>query len=87
MQPGVIIRFLGSCNGNFYIWNPSIQDYKFLPNPEISPHCSRYAYGIGFYSLSNDYNIVVVIYLQFLLLDSVNCISSEHLKRFKKFFC
>jgi hypothetical protein len=29
----------------------------------ISPHCSKYAYGFGFDSSNNDYNIVVVAYL------------------------
>ncbi|XP_062015392.1 F-box protein CPR1-like [Rosa rugosa] len=71
-QPGGRpIRILCSCNGlilatlqdqenNMYIWNPSTQFFKNLPDPAdlpSKPQCLVY-YGFGYLSATDDYKII-----------------------------
>jgi hypothetical protein len=44
---------------NFYIWNPSTGDHRILRDLRISPLASKYGYGFGYNSSTNDCNLLV----------------------------
>ena len=62
---------IGSCHGlvciafdnyggqDIVIWNPSTGDYRKLPNLDISSGDTRYQYGFGYDSSTNDYKIIL----------------------------
>ncbi|XP_009762226.1 F-box/kelch-repeat protein At3g23880-like [Nicotiana sylvestris] len=69
------VRLIGPCNGivclcgypdNIVIWNPSIRDYKILPQSQIQRLVGSTVrgsdFGLGFDSKRNDYKVIQILF-------------------------
>ncbi|XP_016442952.1 F-box/kelch-repeat protein At3g23880-like [Nicotiana tabacum] len=69
------VRHIGPCNGivclcgypdNIVIWNPSIRDYKILPQSQIQRLVGSTVrgsdFGLGFDSKRNDYKVIQILF-------------------------
>lgn len=69
------VRLIGPCNGivclggypdNIVVWNPSIRDYKILPQSQIQRVVGSTVrgsdFGLGFDSKRNDYKVIQILF-------------------------